>query len=114
LFKRPRIGPVRFSPANRTCQSETRPEFLSSDHGGSLTIYIQSDAPSADRQANWLPPPKEGGFKLALGLYAPNKEVSDGTCMPERKLFVDFISMKVQTEPARNANAKRSGFPFQN
>jgi hypothetical protein len=56
----------------------------------------------------------EPEIKLALGLYAPKKEVSDGTCMPERKLSVDCISMKVQTEPARNANAKRSGFPFQN
>jgi hypothetical protein len=30
------------------------------------------------------------------------------------KLSLDFISMKVQTEVVRNANAKRSGFPFQN
>ena len=30
------------------------------------------------------------------------------------KLSLDFISVMVQIEPARNANAKRSGFPFQN
>ncbi|MGZ3294566.1 MAG: DUF1214 domain-containing protein [Xanthobacteraceae bacterium] len=51
----------------------------SSHHDGSLTIYIQTDGPGADRQANWLPAPKEGGFKLALRLFARRSEVSDGT-----------------------------------
>jgi hypothetical protein len=49
---------------------------------GSLTIYIQTEQPSADKQANWLPAPKEGRFKLALRLYAPKKEVVDGGWMP--------------------------------
>ena len=49
---------------------------------GSLTIYIQNQAPGADRQANWLPAPKEGEFRLALRLYAPKKEVADGTWSP--------------------------------
>jgi hypothetical protein len=48
---------------------------------GSLTIYIQNEPPGADRQANWLPAPK-GPFKLALRLYAPKKEVADGTWSP--------------------------------
>ena len=49
---------------------------------GSLTIYIQAEPPSADRQANWLPAPKRGGMLLALRLYAPRKEVADGTWAP--------------------------------
>ena len=49
---------------------------------GSLTIYIQNQAPGADRQANWLPAPKEGDFRLALRLYAPKNEVADGTWSP--------------------------------
>ncbi len=49
---------------------------------GSLTIYIQNESPGADRQANWLPAPKEGEFRLAMRLYAPRKEVADGTWSP--------------------------------
>ena len=35
---------------------------------GSLTIYIQSQSPGADKESNWLPAPEAGGFKLALRL----------------------------------------------
>jgi hypothetical protein len=49
---------------------------------GSLKITIQAESPSADRQANWLPAPKQGGMRLALRLYAPRKEVADGTWSP--------------------------------
>jgi hypothetical protein len=49
---------------------------------GSLTMYIQSDSPGKDKEANWLPAPKQGGFRLALRLYAPKKEVADGTWTP--------------------------------
>jgi hypothetical protein len=49
---------------------------------GSLTIYIQNKPPGEDRQANWLPAPKEGAFLVALRLYAPKKEVANGTWAP--------------------------------
>jgi hypothetical protein len=49
---------------------------------GSLTISIQSDPPGAETDANWLPAPQEGGFKLALRLYAPRREVADGSWAP--------------------------------
>jgi len=49
---------------------------------GSLTIYIQSESPGADKQANWLPSPKTGTFKLALRLYVPKKQVADGSWKP--------------------------------
>ena len=48
---------------------------------GSLTIYIQSETPGEDKAANWLPAPKDA-FKIALRLYAPKKEVADGTWSP--------------------------------
>jgi hypothetical protein len=48
---------------------------------GSLIIYIQKDDPGADKQSNWLPAP-EGPFRLALRLYAPRKEVAEGTWAP--------------------------------
>ena len=49
---------------------------------GSLTIYIQPASPGPDKETNWLPAPKQGGFKLALGLYGPKKPVLDGTWAP--------------------------------
>jgi hypothetical protein len=49
---------------------------------GSLTIYIQADSPGPDKEANWLPAPKDGEFKLALRLYGPKKAVIDGTWPP--------------------------------
>ena len=52
------------------------------DADGGLTLYIQNDSPGKGRESNWLPSPKAGGFKLALRLYAPKKEVADGTWAP--------------------------------
>jgi hypothetical protein len=49
---------------------------------GSLTIYIQSESPGAEKESNWLPAPEAGGFKLALRLYVPKKPVTDGTWKP--------------------------------
>ena len=34
------------------------------------------------REANWLPAPREGRFKLALRLYSPKPEVARGTWQP--------------------------------
>jgi hypothetical protein len=49
---------------------------------GSLTIYIQSESPGEDKEANWLPAPKTGPFKLALRLYAPQKSVLNEDWVP--------------------------------
>jgi hypothetical protein len=49
---------------------------------GSLTIYIQPESPGMDKEANWLPSPKEAPFKLYLRLYGPKPEVTDGTWKP--------------------------------
>ncbi|MFC1834474.1 DUF1254 domain-containing protein [Thermodesulfobacteriota bacterium] len=48
----------------------------------SLTIYIQSESPGAKKEANWLPAPKSGPFKLGLRLYAPMKKVVNGSWTP--------------------------------
>ena len=55
---------------------------LKFDSDGSLTLYIQSGSPGKDKESNWLPVPKDDDFKLALRLYAPKKEVADGTWKP--------------------------------
>ena len=49
---------------------------------GSLTIYIQSESPGEDKEANWLPAPKTGPFKLALRLYVPQESVLDESWVP--------------------------------
>ncbi len=49
---------------------------------GSLTVYIQSKSPGAEKEANWLPEPKSGPFKLAMRLYAPKKKVVNGSWVP--------------------------------
>ena len=55
---------------------------LTSDADGGLTLYIQSESPGKEKESNWLPAPKDAGFKMALRLYAPKKEVADGTWAP--------------------------------
>ena len=49
---------------------------------GSLEIYIQAGSPGKDKEANWLPAPKSGPFTLTMRLYAPRREVLDGTWAP--------------------------------
>ena len=49
---------------------------------GSLTIYIQGESPGKDKEANWLPAPKTGPFKVALRLYVPRESVLDGSWVP--------------------------------
>jgi hypothetical protein len=56
---------------------------------GSITIYVQRTSPGKDKEANWLPSPKTGGLRLALRLYAPKKEVTDGVWAPPPITKVD-------------------------
>ena len=51
---------------------------------GSLDIYIQNDSPGADKEANWLPAPKDK-FILMLRMYWPDTappSIIDGTWAP--------------------------------
>jgi hypothetical protein len=49
---------------------------------GSLEIYIQRDSPGREREANWLPAPKDGPFDLTMRLYWPKAEAFDGSWEP--------------------------------
>ena len=55
---------------------------------GSLDIYIQNEAPGADKEANWLPAPKDE-FNLAMRLYSPRREALDGPWTPPPVKKVD-------------------------
>lgn len=59
-----------------------RTENLYYDTDGSLTIYIQREAPKEDTQLrNWLPAP-EGEFYMSLRLYGPDEAAIDGRWNP--------------------------------
>jgi hypothetical protein len=58
---------------------------LQKDADGGLTIYLQSESPGSNGQANnWLPSPSDGEWFTILRLYRPRPEVIDATwkCPP--------------------------------
>jgi hypothetical protein len=68
------------NPINRF--SVTKNKDLRPGSDGSLTIYVQTDAPTDPVQrANWLPAPK-GDFSLYVRAYWPKAPVSDGSWAP--------------------------------
>lgn len=48
---------------------------------GSLTLYVQHDWPSVDKESNWLPAPK-GPFAMTIRTYWPRPEVLSGEWTP--------------------------------
>jgi hypothetical protein len=49
---------------------------------GSLDLYVQRDSPGADKESNWLPAPRTGGFTMNLRIYWPKQAAQDGTWTP--------------------------------
>jgi hypothetical protein len=64
----------RYAIGNRT-------QGLKTGKDGSLTIYIQNEAPEGEMKANWLPAP-DGDFRLSMRLYNPKKSVLAGSWQP--------------------------------
>jgi hypothetical protein len=58
------------NPIDRYSMSMRTDPKLEAD--GSLVIYVQNESPGADKQANWLPAPKDR-FNLMLRLYWPDE-----------------------------------------
>ena len=57
------------------------PGIVTADNG-SLTIYMQREAPlDPARKANWLQTP-DGSFYLDLRLYGPDDSLANGTWAP--------------------------------
>ncbi|HWB82532.1 MAG TPA: DUF1254 domain-containing protein [Bryobacteraceae bacterium] len=50
---------------------------LKRDGDGGLTLYVQKESPGKDKESNWLPAP-DGPFFMALRLYWPKPEASNG------------------------------------
>lgn len=51
---------------------------LAKNTDGSITLYLQNEAPNADKKANWLPTPA-GPFASIMRIYWPEQSVIDGT-----------------------------------
>jgi len=61
----------------------TKNRDLVTSSDGSLTIYVQPDAPTDPAQrANWLPSPKDANFSLFIRAYWPQEAVTSGKWTP--------------------------------
>lgn len=61
---------------NRYHLAEWMPMKYNND--GSLDIYIQSESPGAEKEANWLPSPKSGAFSLTTRIFWPEEDALNG------------------------------------
>ena len=66
------------NPLNRYLINSSMLPSLKRDPDGGVTLYVQSDSPGPDKEANWLPAPK-GPFFAVLRLYWPKPEALNGT-----------------------------------
>jgi len=79
MYRLPEVQLVRNDANRYSVGSRTGDLNLSPD--GSLTIYLQHEAPDNARHSNWLPAPK-GLFALSLRIYLPKENVLNGTWRP--------------------------------
>jgi hypothetical protein len=64
---------------NRFAVSSWMPFKYNAD--GSLELYFQNESPGKDKEANWLPAPKES-FNLTMRLYGPKSDALTGRWNP--------------------------------
>jgi hypothetical protein len=81
------------NPLNRFAVSSWMPFKTSPD--GSLDLYFQNESPGADKEANWLPAPKEP-FTLTMRLYAPKFEALIGKWNPPPVIKVTEVPFAAQ------------------
>jgi hypothetical protein len=60
------------NPINRYLINSPMLPSLNKNKDGSLTLYIQKDAPAAEKKANWLPAP-QGPIYMVMRLYWPKE-----------------------------------------
>jgi hypothetical protein len=72
-----------FSPNEQKRYSlGTKNKKLKYNDDGSLTLYVQSSTPDADKADNWLPAPANEDFSLYVRAYWPEQAALDGTWTP--------------------------------
>jgi hypothetical protein len=75
------------NPINRYLFNSTMLSSMKKNKDGSLTIYIQKDAPTTEKKSNWLPAPNDSIY-MVMRLYWPRVEApsilppGDGTWQP--------------------------------
>ena len=65
------------NPIDRWAMGSLTGEYMLAD-GGSLEIYIQHESPGAEKEANWLPAPKDE-FTLVFRTYSPSENLINQT-----------------------------------
>lgn len=60
----------------------TKNKALKHNADGSLTLYVQSESPGADKESNWLPAPKGADFSLYVRAYWPEASAMNGQWTP--------------------------------
>lgn len=72
-----------FSPnALKRFSLGTKNKALKASADGSLTIYVQSSSPGADKEVNWLPAPQGADFSLYVRTYWPQAAITGGKWTP--------------------------------
>jgi hypothetical protein len=66
------------NPLNRYLLNPPMLPRFKRDDGDGLTLYIQNELSSADKEPNWPPAPK-GRFITFMRLYWPRAEAMNGT-----------------------------------
>lgn len=66
------------NPLKRYLINSSMEPHLLRDADGSLSLYVQAEAPAAGKEANWLPAP-DGPFYAVLRIYEPKASVQNGT-----------------------------------
>jgi hypothetical protein len=69
------------NPINRYLINSPMLPDLKKNPDGSLTIYIQKDSPSTDKESNWLPAP-DGPIYAVMRLYWPKEAALKGSWQP--------------------------------
>ena len=69
------------NPLDRYLVSSAMLDDFIFEEDGSLIIHLQTESPSADREANWLPAP-DGPFYAVLRLYLPRESALNGEWSP--------------------------------
>lgn len=99
------------NPINRYAIGDRTPG-LRYGRDGSLTLYLQHDAPAGAAAANWLPAPS-GAFHVVMRLYEPASAALDGRWKPAPILRVGAPRpprlSRLRIEPVRFRAAARGG-----
>jgi len=61
----------------------TKNKSMKTNPDGSLTLYVHNTSPGPDKEANWLPSPKDD-FSLYIRAYWPKAEITEGKWTPPK------------------------------